>query len=64
MAAAASLSTLSTVSFGLGSDLLASAGGLALTASIGAVSGCAIYLAFLPPKFYTNWVAGRPREVS
>ena len=43
----------------MGIDMMGTVPGAAFVGCVGFIAGSAIYLAFLPPRAYTNWVTGR-----
>jgi len=64
MTLAAVMGGLTTLSSLLGVDIMASVPGLAVIACLGVIAAGAIYLAFLPPRLYTDWVSARASRAS
>jgi hypothetical protein len=62
MALSAAMASIMTIGSALGIDLMATMPGLALFAGLGVVAAGAIYLAFLPPRIYTDWVSARAQR--
>lgn len=63
MALSAGMAAFTTTGQVLGVDLMATTAGMAVISCLGVVAAGSIYLAFLPPRFYTAWVGAHTDEI-